>query len=55
MRGALSFAAIETGPGFRASLKDLPRHVTLAAVSYGATAWLFAVTGPFLIYLNAAK
>ncbi|MEX0805528.1 MAG: benzoate/H(+) symporter BenE family transporter, partial [Candidatus Binatia bacterium] len=55
MKGVLSFAAIESGPGFRASLKDLPRHLTLAAVSYGATAWLFAITGPFLIYLNAAK
>jgi benzoate membrane transport protein len=46
---------IERGPGFGASLKDLPRHLTLTAVSYGATAWLFAVTGPFLIYVNAAK
>jgi hypothetical protein len=24
-------------------------------VSYGATAWLFAITAPFLIYVNAAK
>ena len=24
-------------------------------MSYGVTAWLFAVTGPFLIYVNAAK
>jgi benzoate membrane transport protein len=55
MRGTRSLAAIETGPGFRASLKDLPRHFTLATVSYGATAWLFAITGPFLIYVNAAK
>lgn len=55
MRGARSLAAIETGPGFRASFKDLPHHLTLAAVSYGATAWLFAITGPFLIYVNAAK
>jgi benzoate membrane transport protein len=47
--------AIERGPGFGASLKDLPRYLTLAAVSYGATAWLFAVTGPFFIYVNAAK
>lgn len=51
----LSFTAIEEGPGFPASLRDLPRHLTLAAASYGATAWLFAVTGPFLIYVNAAK
>jgi benzoate membrane transport protein len=47
--------AIERGPGFGANLKDLPRYLTLAAVSYGATAWLFAITGPFLIYVNAAK
>lgn len=47
--------AIERGPGFGANLKDLPRYLTLASVSYGATAWLFAVTGPFLIYVNAAK
>lgn len=37
------------------SLKELPRHLTPAALGYGATAWLFAVTGPFLIYVNAAK
>ena len=55
MRGARSLAAIETGPGFRTSFKDLPRHLTHAAVSYGATGWLFAITGPFLIYVNAAK
>ncbi len=48
-------AVIERGPGFRASLKDLPRNLTLTAISYGATAWLFAITGPFLIYVNAAK
>ncbi len=48
-------AVIESGPGFSASLKDLPRYLTLSAVSYGTTAWLFAVTGPFFIYVNAAK
>lgn len=46
---------IERGPGFGPSLKALPQHLTLAAVSYGATAWLFAVTGPFLVYVNAAE
>ena len=46
---------IENGPGFGPTLKDLPKHLTLAAVSYGVTAWLFAVTGPFFIYVNAAK
>jgi benzoate membrane transport protein len=51
---ALPPVAIERGPGFRASLRDLPCHLTLTAVSYGATAWLFAITGPFLIYVNAA-
>ena len=48
-------ARIESGPGFRTSLKHLPRHLNLPAFSYGVTAWLFAVTGPFLIYVNAAK
>jgi benzoate membrane transport protein len=46
---------IEPATGFCASVKELPRHLTLAAVSYGVTAWLFAVTGPFFIYVNAAK
>jgi benzoate membrane transport protein len=46
---------IETGPGFRSSTKDLPRALTLSALTYGITAWLFAVTGPFLIYVNAAR
>jgi benzoate membrane transport protein len=50
-----SLLTIETGPGFRASLKDLAHHLTIATVSYGVTAWLFAITGPFLIYVNAAK
>lgn len=54
MRIAPLPVAIERGPGFRASLSDLPCHLTLTAVSYGATAWLFAITGPFLIYVNAA-
>ena len=46
---------IETGPGLRSSAKDLPHSVTLSAVAYGFTAWLFAVTGPFIIYVNAAR
>ena len=46
---------IETGPGFGASAKDLPKYLTLSAFGYGVTAWLFAVTGPFLIYVNVAK
>jgi benzoate membrane transport protein len=46
---------LETGPGFRSSIKDLPDSLSLAAVTYGVTAWLFAVTGPFLIYVNAAR
>ena len=46
---------IEPGPGFGSSTKDLPRALTLSAFAYGLTAWLFAVTGPFLIYVNAAR
>jgi benzoate membrane transport protein len=46
---------IETGPGFRSGGRDLTKYLSPAAFSYGATAWLFAVTGPFLIYVNAAK
>ena len=46
---------LETGPGFRGSPKDLIRYLSPASFGYGATAWLFAVTGPFLIYVNAAK
>ncbi len=46
---------IERGPGFVPSLRDLPKHIGPTAIGYGTTAWLFAVTGPFLIMLNAAK
>ena len=46
---------IETGPGFRSSVKGFPQSLTLSAVAYGFTAWLFAVTGPFIIYVNAAR
>ncbi len=46
---------IETGPGFGSSTKDLSHSLTLSALAYGITAWLFAVTGPFFIYVNAAR
>ncbi len=46
---------IERGPGFLRSLRDLPASLTLSAFGYGTTAWLFAVTGPFLIFVNVAK
>ncbi|MBI2953225.1 MAG: benzoate/H(+) symporter BenE family transporter [Chloroflexi bacterium] len=46
---------IERGPGFLPSIKALPSYLTLSAFGYGATAWLFAVTGPFLIFVNVAK
>jgi benzoate membrane transport protein len=46
---------IETGRGFGSGLRELPKSLTLSALAYGATAWLFAVTGPFLIYVNAAR
>jgi benzoate membrane transport protein len=46
---------IEAGAGFEGSGRDLIKHLSPAAFGYGATAWLFAVTGPFLIYVNVAK
>src|SRR4030067_1070859 len=46
---------METGFGIGPGVRDLPQSLTLSALTYGATAWLFAVTGPFLIYVNAAR
>src|SRR5947208_15105151 len=46
---------IETGPGFASSTKDLPSSLTLSALAYGITAWLFSVTGTYIIYVNAAR
>lgn len=46
---------LEPGAGFRRSLRDLPRFVTGATLSHGFIAWLFAVSGPLLIMLNAAR
>lgn len=46
---------IEKGPGFLHSLRHLPGKLTPAAIGYGLAAWIFAVTGPFLIFVNAAK
>jgi len=46
---------LETGPGYAGSGRELMKYLSPAAFGYGATAWLFAVTGPFLIYVNAAK
>ncbi len=46
---------IEPGRGFSSSLRDLPNCLGLSALTYGITAWLFAVTGPFFIYVNAAR
>jgi benzoate membrane transport protein len=46
---------IEHGRGFRSSVRDLPNSLGLPALTYGVTAWLFAVTGPFFIYVNAAR
>ncbi len=46
---------IEAGRGIASSAGDLPHCLSLSALTYGITAWLFAVTGPFLIYVNAAR
>src|SRR3972149_9788644 len=46
---------IETGSGIGSGIRALPKSLPLSALTYGVTAWLFAVTGPFLIYVNAAR
>ncbi|MBI3014847.1 MAG: benzoate/H(+) symporter BenE family transporter [Candidatus Tectomicrobia bacterium] len=46
---------LEPGDGFGRSLRDLPRYLNGATISHGFIAWLFAVTGPLLVLLNAAQ
>ncbi|MFM1654522.1 benzoate/H(+) symporter BenE family transporter [Brevibacillus sp. B_LB10_24] len=36
------------------SLRDFPKHLSVASVSNGIIAWLFGVTGPLLIVLQSA-
>jgi len=50
-----TLCGIEIGPGFRRGGSDLTKYLSPASFGYGTTAWLFAVTGPFLIYVNAAE
>ncbi len=37
---------VESGPGIRSSLRDLPTHLTLLTVSHGFMGWVFSITGP---------
>lgn len=46
---------IERGPGFRAGLRDLPRHLGVAPVGAGIVAAIFGCTGPALIIINGAN
>jgi len=46
---------IESGPGIRSSLRDLPKHLNLLTVSYGFMGWVFSITGPMLILLSVAE
>jgi benzoate membrane transport protein len=39
---------------FGQRLKEFPKHLSIGSVSSGLMAWLFAVTGPLLIVLQAA-
>ena len=46
---------VESGPGIRSSLRDLPTHLTLLTVSHGFMGWVFSITGPMLILLSVAE
>ena len=46
---------VESGPGIRSSLRDLPAHLTLLTVSHGFMGWVFSITGPMLILLSVAE
>lgn len=39
---------------FMQNIRDLPKHTSLGSLSSGFIAWLFGVTGPLLIVLQAA-
>ncbi len=46
---------VESGPGIRSSLRDLPKNLTLLTVSHGFMGWVFSITGPMLILLSVAE
>ena len=46
---------IESGPGIRSSLRDLPKHLNLLTLSHGFVGWVFSITGPMLILLSVAE
>ena len=46
---------VESGPGIRSSLQDLPTHLTLLTVSHGFMGWVFSITGTMLILLSVAE
>jgi benzoate membrane transport protein len=41
-------------PSWIENIKDIPQYVSITSFSNGLLAWLFGVTGPLLIVLNAA-
>lgn len=46
---------IEKGAGFKGSLREFWRELTVTRVSLGFTAFLFAATGPLIILLTSAN
>ncbi|WP_425416883.1 benzoate/H(+) symporter BenE family transporter [Oricola indica] len=46
---------IEPAPGFRAGLRDLPRHLNVKTVSAAVVAAIFGCSGPALIVIGAAN
>lgn len=48
-------ALLESGPGIRSGLRDLPRHLTIRTVSAGLVAAIFGCSGPALIVIGAAE
>lgn len=46
---------VERGVGFKGSLRDFWRELTLTRLSLGFTAFLFAATGPLVILLSSAN
>jgi benzoate membrane transport protein len=46
---------IERGPGFAASLRELPRRLNPSTIGAGVVAAIFGCTGPALIIINGAN
>jgi benzoate membrane transport protein len=48
-------ALLESGPGIRSGLRDLPRHLNINTISAGLVAAIFGCTGPALIVIGATE